>query len=91
MKWMKWERCFCVNVLYSVYRILTDKHLFYLVLYYSNMKPKTRYITFKLPPTIEEKNAIYRSLDTKETKKLIKNPKKIKLENIFIKTKSKKK
>tara|TARA_R110002049_G_scaffold3325_3_gene25633 strand:+ start:3148 stop:3315 length:168 start_codon:yes stop_codon:yes gene_type:complete len=55
------------------------------------MKNKTRYISFKLPPTVEEKNAIYRSLDTKETKKLIKNPKKIKLETIFIKSKNKKK
>ncbi len=54
-------------------------------------KDKTRYITFKLPPTVEEKNAIYKSIDTKETKKLIKNPKKIKLEKIFIKSKTKKK
>jgi len=53
-------------------------------------KDKTRYITFKLPPTVEEKNAIYKSIDTKETKKLIKNPKKIKLEKIFIKSKTKK-
>lgn len=52
---------------------------------------KGKRLTFKLPPTQEQKNAVYRSLDTYETKKLIKPPKKMKIEDIFIKNNSGKK
>tara|TARA_R110002153_G_scaffold128098_4_gene276012 strand:- start:931 stop:1089 length:159 start_codon:yes stop_codon:yes gene_type:complete len=38
----------------------------------------------------KEKNCIYETLDTKESKKCIKKEKKINLENIFIKKKNKK-
>lgn len=37
------------------------------------------------------KNELYKTLDTKESKKCIKKEKKINIEKIFIKTKSKKK
>ncbi len=50
-----------------------------------------RRVTFELPPTQIEKNAIYKSLGTKEVQKLIKKPKKMDIEKIFIKSNSSKK
>jgi len=50
-----------------------------------------KHFTIKLPPRQEEKNQVYKSIGTKECLKCIKKPKKVSLEDIFIKTKSTKK
>tara|TARA_R110001599_G_scaffold53068_5_gene148469 strand:- start:1590 stop:1778 length:189 start_codon:yes stop_codon:yes gene_type:complete len=51
---------------------------------------KKRVLTIPLQKSEHENNVLYNSLNTLETKKLVKKDKKIPIENIFIKTKSKK-
>lgn len=51
---------------------------------------KKRTLTIPIQQSQHEANVLYKSIDTAESKKLIKKDKKIPIENIFIKTKSKK-
>tara|TARA_R110000822_G_scaffold26049_6_gene78810 strand:+ start:888 stop:1082 length:195 start_codon:yes stop_codon:yes gene_type:complete len=49
--------------------------------------PKKRYLKIPMATKQKEKNNIYETIDTKESKKCIKKEKQIDLENIFIKSK----
>ena len=51
---------------------------------------KKRTLTIPIQKSQHELNVLFKSLNTEESKKLIKKDKKIPIENIFIKTKSKK-
>jgi len=54
-------------------------------------KPKSkRTLTIPIQKSDQEANILYRALNTPESNKLIKKEKKLPIENIFIKTKSKK-
>ena len=60
---------------------------------HNKKKPKTnkrRTLTIPIQQSQHEANVLYKTIDTEESKKLIKKDKKIPIENIFIKTKSKK-
>ena len=60
---------------------------------HNKQKPKTnknRTLTIPIQQSQHEANVLYKAIDTEESRKLIKKDKKIPIENIFIKTKSKK-
>jgi len=54
------------------------------------MKTKSRCLKIPLSTKQQVKNEIYKSLDTKESKKCIKKEKKLNIEKIFIKSNKKK-
>ncbi len=60
---------------------------------HNKQKPKParkKTLTIPIQQSQHEANVLYKSINTAESKKLIKKDKKIPIENIFIKTKSKK-
>jgi hypothetical protein len=85
-----WSRPVCLSHTYSIDEQLRSKpfragcyaYIFYFLIKIYTMAKK---IIIPLSTKQEVKNQIYKMLETKESKKLIKKPKKIDIEKIFIK------